>query len=139
MIFCILWLCNEPSPNLNNNSFFDHKLAIWAGFEGNTLCLLWDTLVGVAGQDKGPEQVESLKPSLPKTEFRCRVYDERLYPKLYSPSRPVPVPLRIEEDQRKGGTETEQDLVRSSWIQKPLQVPGFGLAFPKFQRGDSCS
>lgn len=63
----------------------------------------------MAGQDKGPEQVESLKPSLPKTEFRCRVYDERLYPKLYSPSRPVPVPLRIEEDQRKGGTETEQD------------------------------
>lgn len=114
---------NHPQTDLNNNTFFDHKLAIWAGLEGNTLCLLWDTLVGVAGQDKGPEQVGSLKPSPPKTEFRCRVYDERLYPKLYSLSRPVPVPLRIEEDQRKGGTETEQDPRGLSGYKSPAVSP----------------
>ena len=33
----------------SNNSLFDDKFAIWAGFEGNSLCLLWDSLARVAG------------------------------------------------------------------------------------------
>ena len=58
-----------------------------------------------------------------------------------------PVPLRIEEYQRKGGIETKQDPSGPSWVQKPLHAPrflfvekGFSLlGFPEFQRADSSS
>ena len=41
---------NQPKTVLrSNNSLFDDKFAIWAGFEGNTLCLFWDSLARVAG------------------------------------------------------------------------------------------
>ena len=46
----------------------------------------------------------------PKTEFLCQVNDESLHPKRYSLSGPAPVPLKIEEYQRKG-VETDQDFV----------------------------
>ena len=36
---------------------------------------------------------------------------------------PPPIPLRIEEYQRKGGIETKQDPVGPSRVQKPLCVP----------------
>ena len=37
----------------------------------------------------------------PKTEFLCQVNDESLHPKRYSLSGPAPVPLKIEEYQKK--------------------------------------
>ena len=57
-------------------------------------------------------------------------------------------PLRIEEYQRKGGTESKQDPVGSSQVQNSLHVPRLlfvekmalvSKAFPKFQRADSSS
>ena len=60
----------------------------------------------------------------------------------------VPVPLRIEEYQRKVGIKTKQDPAGPSWVQKPLCVPPFlvyrvkalvSLAFPEFQRADPSS
>ena len=66
-----------------------------------------------------------LKPSPPKTKFPYRVYEQPLYPKFYSLSCPTPVPLRTEKYQRKGETETKQDLVRPSQVQKPFCVPHF--------------
>ena len=64
-----------------------------------------------------------LKPSPLKTELPRQVYDEPLYPKLYSLSCPAPVPLRIEEAQRKGGTESKQDPAGPSWYKSPSVFP----------------
>ena len=47
------------------------------------------------------------------------------YVKLCSLSYPAPVPLRIEEYQRKGDFETKQDPVGPSQVQKPLYVLHF--------------
>ena len=91
----------------------------WVGLEGSSLGLLWDPLARVAGLDMGSEQAASgnrgpLKPS------SLAVFMMNLpTPVLYSFSRSVPVPLRIEEDQRKWGTETELGSVKSFWVQKP--------------------
>ena len=47
------------------------------------------------------------------------MYEEPFCLKLYSFYCLVPVPLKIEEYQRKEGIEPKQDPVGPSWIQKP--------------------
>ena len=68
--------------------------------------------------------------------------------KLHSLSCPAPVPLRIEEDPRRGETETKQNPVGPSQEQKASPCPPFlvcrkqgvvSWAFPEFQRADSSS
>lgn len=68
------------------------------------------------------------------------------YPKPDSLSCPALVPLRTDEYQRKGETETKQDPTGHSEVQKPLRVPHFlfveqkalvSYAFPEFRRAEA--
>ena len=51
-----------------------------------------------------------LKLSSPKTEILCQVYDSPIYPNQYSFSWPIPVLLKNEEYQRRGGLKYSRTL-----------------------------
>ena len=51
-----------------------------------------------------------------------------LYPKLYSLSCPITIPLKIEENQRKEEIENEQNPGGVSRLQKSLCIPCFSFA-----------
>ena len=120
------WLSNWTELNHQEMKIWNMKLCVLSrlvmsnslqpyGLQPARLLYPWNspgmnTGVGCHALLQGIFPTQGSKPGPPKTEFLCQVNDESLHPKHYSLSGPAPVPLKIEEYQRKG-VETDQDFV----------------------------